>query len=98
MTYLVLCIFDLKGANRDDYLYAYMDLGSLGLRRTVKSEGGPNFQLPASAVMGMVEGRSVDDVRSVVSKQVQSLFKARGLKANFFVVVSGDWACAGESM
>lgn len=98
MTYLVLCVFDLKEANREDYYYAYMDLGTLGLRRAIKSEGAPTFQLPATAVMGMIEGRNVDDVRTTVGKQVQALFKARRLKANFFLVVSGDWACAGESM
>ena len=29
MTYLVFCVFDLKNANREDYLYAYMDLEAL---------------------------------------------------------------------
>jgi hypothetical protein len=98
MTYLVLCIFDLKDADRDDYRYAYMDLGTIGLRRAIKSDTLPTFHLPGTAVMGMLEGRTVDDVRTTVGMQVQGLFKARGLKADFFVVVSGDWACAGESM
>jgi len=98
MTYLVLCVFDLSAANREDYHYAYMDLGALGLRRAIKSDNVPTFQLPATAVMGMIEGRNVDDVRTAIGKQVQAAFKARGLKANFFLVVSGDWACAGESM
>ena len=98
MTYLVVCIFDLKDARREDYHYAYMDLGTVGLRRAIKSDAVPTFQLPATAVMGMIDGRTVDEVRTAVGKQVQGLFKARGLKANFFVVVCGDWACAGESM
>jgi hypothetical protein len=97
MTYLVFCVFDLKNAQRDDYLYAYMDLGTLGLRQTVKSDKGPSFKLPAAAVMGTFDGHSVDDVRSAVSKQVQAIFKARGLNGTFFLVVSADWACAGES-
>jgi hypothetical protein len=98
MTYLVLCIFDLKDARREDYNYAYMDLGTIGLRRAIKSDAVPTFHLPTTAVMGMINGATVDDVRTTVGKQVQGLFKARGLKANFFLVVCGDWACAGESM
>jgi hypothetical protein len=98
MSYLVLCVFDLKGANREDYLYAYTDLDALGLRKAVKSEGLPAFELPTRAVMGMVEGRSVDAVRTTVGKRVQDVFRARGLRANFFIVVCGDWACAGEAM
>jgi hypothetical protein len=97
MTYLVFCVFDLKNAHRDDYLYAYMDLAALGLRQTVESDNGPSFKLPAAAVMGTFDGRSVADVRSVVSREVQAIFKARGLNGTFFVVASADWACAGES-
>jgi hypothetical protein len=97
MSYFVFCVFDLKDASREDYLYAYMDLATLGLRKRVKSENGPSFKLPATAVMGMVDGRSVEEVRSVVGKKVQGLFKMRGLSADFFVVASADWACAGES-
>lgn len=98
MTYLVLCIFDLKDGRREDYHYAYMDLGTIGLRRAIKSDAVPTFQLPTTAVMGMIDGHNADEVRTAVGKQVQGLFKARALKANFFLVVSGDWACAGESM
>ena len=97
MSFLVLCIFDLKNASREDYLYAHMDLAALGLRQTVKSGNGSGFKLPANAVMGTLEGRSVEDVRSVVGKQVQDIFKARGLRGTFFVVASADWACAGEN-
>jgi hypothetical protein len=97
MSYLVFCVFDLKDARREDFLYAYMDLATLGLRRIVKSDNGPDFKLPANAVMGMFDGRSVEDVRSVVGKKVQGIFKARGLSGEFFVVASADWACAGES-
>jgi hypothetical protein len=98
MTYLVVCIFDLNEGRREDYHYAFMDLGTIGLRRAIKSDAVPTFQLPTTAVMGMINGPTVDDVRTTVGKQVQGLFKARGLKANFFLVVCGDWACAGESM
>jgi hypothetical protein len=97
MSYLVFCVFDLKQANRDDYLYAYMDLAGLGLRKIVRSENGPDFRLPATAVMGMLEGASVEEVRSTVGKRVQSIFRTRGLNGDFFVVASADWACAGES-
>jgi hypothetical protein len=47
--------------------------------------------------MGTIEGRSVEDVRSDVAKKVQALFKVRGLRGDFFVVASADWACAGET-
>ena len=47
--------------------------------------------------MGTFDGRSVEDVRSIVSKKVQGIFKARGLNGTFFLVASTDWACAGES-
>jgi hypothetical protein len=97
MTFLVFCVFDLKSATREDYLYAYMDLAALGLRQTVKSDNGPSFKLPAAAVMGTFEGRSVEDVRSVLSRKVQAIFKSRGLSGTFFLVASTDWACAGES-
>ena len=97
MTFLVFCVFDLKHATREDYLYAYMDLADLGLKQTVKSENGPSFKLPAAAVMGTFDGPSVEDVRSTVSRKVQGIFKARGLAGTFFVVASADWACAGES-
>jgi len=97
MTFLVFCVFDLKHATREDYLYAYMDLADLGLRQTVKSENGPTFKLPAAAVMGTFDGRSVDDVRTTVSKKVQGIFKGRGLNGTFFLVTSENWACAGES-
>jgi hypothetical protein len=97
MTFLVFCVFDLKGATREDYLYAYMDLATLGLRQTVKSDNGPSFKLPAAAVMGTFDGRSVEDVRSSLSRKVQSIFKTRGLSGTFFLIASHDWACAGEA-
>jgi hypothetical protein len=97
MSTLVFCVFDLTHATREDYLYAYMDLADAGLRQSVKSENGPSFKLPASAVMGTFDGRSVEDVRSTVSKKVQSIFESRSLHGTFFVVASADWACAGES-
>jgi hypothetical protein len=98
MSYLVFCVFDLKNSSREDYMYAYMDLAMLGLRRIVKSDNGPSFKLPANAVMGMFDGAGVDEVRTVVGKKVQDIFRARCLSGDFFVVASGDWACAGESM
>jgi hypothetical protein len=97
MTFLVFCVFELKNSTREDYLYAYMDLAALGLRQTVKSDNGPSFKLPAAAVMGTFEGRTIDEVRSIVSRNVQGIFKARGLNGTFFLVASTDWACAGET-
>jgi len=98
MSYLVLCVLDLKGVHREDRLSAYGDLAALGLRRVVKSENGPDFKLPATALMGMFEGRSVDEVRTMIGSKVKGIFDARGLEGEFFVVVSADWACAGESI
>jgi hypothetical protein len=98
MSYLVFCVFDLKDATREDYLYAYMDLAAVGLHRSVKSGSGLSFNLPASAVMGMHDGRSADDVKSAVGRNVRSVFKARGLSGTFFIVVGGDWACTGDSL
>ncbi len=97
MSYLVFCVFDLKDAHREDYLYTYMDLAMLGLRRVVQSDGGPSFSLPGRAVMGVLDGRSVEDVRTRVGRKLQDVFKARGFRGDFFVVASGDWACTGDS-
>ncbi len=97
MTFLVFCVFDLKSATREDYLYAYMDLAAIGLRQTVKSDNGPSFKLPAAAVMGTFDGRSVEEVRTNISRKVQGIFKSRSLTGTFFLVTSTDWACAGES-
>ena len=97
MTFLVFCVFELKNATREDYLYAYMDLAALGLRQTVKSDNGPSFKLPAAAVMGTFDGRSVEDVRTSLSVKVQGIFKSRSLNGTFFLVASHDWACAGEA-
>ena len=98
MSYLVFCVFDLKHARREDYLYAYMDLADLGLRRTLRSGNGPSFGLPAPAVMGFHDGRSADEVKTALGRSVRDIFKTRGLNGTFFVVVGGDWACAGDSL
>jgi hypothetical protein len=98
MSFLVFCVFDLRNANREDYLYVYMELASIGLRKIVKSENGPGFKLPSTAVLGTFEGESVDEVRSLVGKKVQAALEAHGLHGDFFVVASHDWACAGESL
>jgi hypothetical protein len=98
MSYLVFCVFDLKNARREDYHYAYMDLADLGLRRTLKSENGPSFGLPAPAVMGFRDGPSADEVKSLLGRSVRDIFKTRGLTGTFFVVVGGDWACTGDSL
>jgi hypothetical protein len=95
-SYLVFCVFDLKTSDREDYLYLYMDLGDIGLRRIVKAEDGPSFGLPSTAVMGMRDGNSADEVKSTVGKEVRAIFKTRGFAGKFFVVVGGDWACIGD--
>jgi hypothetical protein len=97
-SYLVFCVFELKTSDREDYLYAYMDLAKLGLRRVVRAANGPSFDLPATAVMGMRDGASADDVKSIVGKEVRGIFKARSFSGTFFVVVGGDWACTGDAL
>jgi hypothetical protein len=96
VSYLVFCVFDLKTSDREDYLYLYMDLGEIGLRRVVKADDGPSFGLPSTAVMGMREGKSADEVKTMVGKEVRSIFKTRGFSGKSFVVVGGDWACLGD--
>jgi hypothetical protein len=98
MSFLVLCVFDLRNADREDYLHVYMELAALGLRKIVKSDNGPGFRLPSTAVLGTFDGQSVDEVRSMIGRKVQAIFAARDLRGDFFVVASSDWACAGESL
>jgi hypothetical protein len=97
MTYLVFCVFDLKKANREDYMYVYADLAKLGMKKIVKSDDGRSVAIPATAVLGMFDGKSVNDVRSDVGNSVEEVFKTRGYSGEFFVVVSADWACGGGS-
>ena len=79
MSYLVFCVLDLKGAHREDRLSAYMDLAALGLKRVVKSENGPDFKLPTTAIMGMFEGRSVDEVRTMIGAKVKNIFDPKAV-------------------
>jgi len=74
MSYVVFCVFDLKTSDREDYLYLYMDLGEIGLRRVLKADDGPSFGLPSTAVMGMRDGNSADEVKTMVGKEVRSIF------------------------
>lgn len=97
MTYLVFCTFDLREARREDHLYLYVDLAKLGLKKTVASDDGRNFTIPATAVMGMLEGNSINEVRTTVVRNVEQIFKTHGYNGEFFVVVSADWACGGAS-
>jgi hypothetical protein len=97
MSYLVFCTFDLKTVRREDQLYLYADLAKLGLNKTVKSDDGRSVNIPATAVMGMLDGKTVNEVRSTIVRSVQDVFKTRGYSGEFFVVVSGDWACGGGS-
>jgi non-canonical (house-cleaning) NTP pyrophosphatase len=97
-SYLVFCVFEVATSDREDYSYVYMDLSDIGLRRAVKAERGPSFDLPATAVMGMREGQSASDVKSRVGKELNSIFKTRGFAGKFFIVVAGDWACVGDEV
>ena len=97
MNYLVFCIFELRKASREDYMYAYADLARLGLKKNVKSDDGHSVAIPSTAVMGIFNGKSVNEVRSAVGNNVEDVFKTRGYDGEFFVVVSADWACGGGS-
>lgn len=97
MSYLVFCTFDLKEARREDHLYLYVDLAKLGLKKTVKSDDGRSINIPSTAVMGMFDGNSVNEVRTNIVRSIQEVFKTQGYSGEFFVVVSGDWACGGGS-
>jgi hypothetical protein len=48
--------------------------------------------------MGFRDGGSADEVKTLLGKSVRDIFKTRGLNGTFFVVVGGDWACAGDSL
>jgi hypothetical protein len=48
--------------------------------------------------MGIREGKSADEVKSTLGKSVRDIFRSRGLQGTFFVVVGGDWACAGDAL
>ncbi len=92
MSYPVLCVFNLKEASRDDFLYAYADLAKLGMKRVIKSDGGSTVTLPPATVMGTFNGKNVNDVLGAVGHQVADIFKARGYRSEFAVFVATTWA------
>ena len=47
--------------------------------------------------LAVISGRTVEEVRSMLGRKVQGIFKTRGLSGTFFLVASADWACAGET-
>src|SRR5262245_52724524 len=98
VVFFVSVVTHLNIAPREDNHDTYMYLAELGLRRTLKSDNGPSFGLPAPAVMGFRDGASADEVKSTLGKNVRDIFKTRGFNGTFFVVVGGDWACAGDSL
>jgi hypothetical protein len=48
--------------------------------------------------MGFRDGGSADEVKSTLGKNVRDIFRTRGFNGTYFVVVGGDWACAGDSL
>jgi hypothetical protein len=48
MSFFVLCTFDLKNANRQDYENAYADLEELGLKRVIVGDQGGKVVIPTT--------------------------------------------------
>ena len=97
MTFLVFCVFDLKSATREDYLYAYMDLATLGLAPNRQVGQRPELQAAGGGRHGHVRRPQRRGRAQHRQPKVQGIFKGRGLNGTFFLVASHDWACAGES-
>lgn len=94
MSYLVVCMFDLKNASQQDYQNAYADLAKLGFSRTITSSQGSKITLPTTTTAGEFQGTSASTVRDDLCERVQTAFRARGFTSEIFISVGGDWAWA----
>lgn len=92
MSYYVVCTFDLKNANYEDYQNAYRDLASIGLSHVVTSAQGSKITLPTTTCGGEFNGASAGAVRDDLTERVRKAFAARGFRSEIFVVTAGDWA------
>lgn len=91
MSYFVVCTFDLKNANYEDYQNAYADVAKLGLYKQITSSQGKKITLPTTTTAGEFNGTSAASVRDYVCDGVENAFAARGFTSEIFVSVGGDW-------
>jgi len=96
ISYMVLCTFDLKDANSQDYENAYADLEKIGLKRI--DVGTRNVVIPTTYVVGRFDGNSAEIVCTDVRTPIQNAFKEREFKSEIFIVVAenGNW-CSGTT-
>lgn len=97
MSYFVLCTFDLKDANRQDYDNAYADLEKIGLKKVMVSDKGGKAVIPTTTVAGTFTGVDALTVRDFISQKVKASFAARRLLSEIFVVVGDNWAWCGAT-
>jgi len=97
MSYFVLCTFDLKNANRQDYENAYADLEELGLKRVIVGDQGGNVVIPTTTVTGPFTGANASAVRDFVREKVKKAFAARRFVSEIFVLVGDNWAWGGAT-
>lgn len=96
MSYFVLCTFDLKDADYEDYKSAYSALEKFGMKKVVISSDGKDVIIPTTTVAGKFTGQSVGSVRTYVCDKVQKLFSDLNLKSEVFVLAAGDWGWGGR--
>ena len=97
MSYFVLCTFDLKNANRQDYENAYADLEKLGLKKVIVGDQGGSVVIPTTTVAGTFNGDNASAVRDFVREKAKAAFAARRLVSEIFVLVGDNWAWGGAS-
>ena len=97
MSYFVLCTFDLKNANRQDYENAYSDLEKLGLKKVIVGDQGGNVVIPTTTVGGTFTGANASAVRDFVREKAKAAFAARRLVSEIFVLVGDNWAWGGAT-
>lgn len=92
MNHIVLCTFDLRNANRDDFSYAYAELARIGLIRVHKTGNGRHVVIPSTAVMGQFRGATSETVVRHVEEKVKVAFSNQKFQAEFFIVAGAEWA------
>jgi hypothetical protein len=97
MSYFVLCTFDLKNANRQDYDNAYADLEKFGLKKVIVGDQGGNVVIPTTTVAGTFTGANAGAVRDFVREKAKTAFAARRFVSEIFVLVGDNWAWGGAT-
>jgi len=91
MSYLAMCTFDLKGADKQDYQKAYSELALIGLAGTLTSDGGRSVQLPTTMVAGKFDSPNVAQLRDYLTDKIKRAFTKHGLTSEILVLAGGDW-------